>query len=166
MGVALFIVAERTVEGLDTFVDGKALAHCRPAGAKDRLGRASMRAPGDTGREQAGVRPLMEFFSESPESAVAFLAEEGVEPSPGGLPPEQWFSAAEGLATVRGLFGYLTTHPDAAAEVDRLIGDLRQFEEVLGGLEDGRSPVASGDRLLSPAQIAMQRTCPRRPADL
>ena len=135
MGVALFIVAERTIEGLDTFVNGKALAHCRPAGAKDRLGRASMRRL-ETLARQAGVRPLMEFFSEDPESAVAFLAEEGVEPPPGGLPPEQWFSAGEGLATVRGLLAYLTTHPDAAAEVDRLIGDLRQFEEVLGGLED------------------------------
>lgn len=135
MGVALFIAAERTVEGLDTFVDGKALAHCRPAGAKKRLGRASMRRL-EALSQEAGVRPLMEFFGESPEFVSEFLAEEGEEPDPGGLPPEQWFSAAEGLATVRGLLAYLTNHPGAAAEVDRLIEDLRQFEEVLSGLED------------------------------
>jgi hypothetical protein len=134
MGVALFIVAERTVEGLDTFVDGKALARCRPAGAKERLGRASMRHL-ETLARQAGVWPLMEFFSEDPKSAYALIAEEGEEP-PDDLPPEQWFSAAEGLATIRGLLAYLTTHPDAAAEVDRLIEDLRQFEEVLSRLEE------------------------------
>ena len=41
MGAALFIIAERTVEGLDTFVNGKALARCRPAGVKKQPGRAA-----------------------------------------------------------------------------------------------------------------------------
>ncbi len=135
MGAALFIVAERTVEGLDTFVDGKAPARCRPAGAKRRFGKASARHLEHLARE-AGVRPLMEFFSMSPESFEALIADEGVEPPPGELPPEQWFPAAEGLATVRGLLAYLTSHPEAADEVDRLIGDLRQFEDVLGRLDD------------------------------
>jgi hypothetical protein len=133
MSVALFIVADRSVDGIDTFVDGKALAHCRRAGAKDRGGRQADRHLESLARE-AGVRPLMEFFSASPEDILAFLSEHDQEPPDVELPPEQWFSPEEGLTTVRGLLAYLQAHPDAAAEVDRLFEDLRQFDEVLVGL--------------------------------
>jgi hypothetical protein len=133
MGVALFIVPERPVEGLDTFVDGKALAHCRPAGAKDRGGRQAESHLEALARE-AGVQSLMEFFSASPDDVRALLGEEDEEPQKMELPPEQWFPASEGLASVRGLLAHLMTHPEAAADVDRLIEDLRQFEEVLSQL--------------------------------
>jgi hypothetical protein len=133
MGVALFIVADRSVDEMDIFVNGKALAHCRPAGAKDRGGRQADRHL-ETLARQAGVRPLMEFFSASPEDILALFSEQDEEPPEVELPPEQWFSPDEGLTTVRGLLAYLEIHPDAAAEVDRLIEDLREFEEVLVGL--------------------------------
>ena len=133
MGVALFIVAERPVDGLDTFVDGKALAHCRPADAKRAGGRRAARHLEMLAHE-AGVQPLEEFFSASPDDVRTLLDEEDDTPD-GELPPEEWFPAADGVATVRGLLAYLTAHPDAAADVDRLIEDLRQFEEVLGQLD-------------------------------
>jgi len=134
MGVALFIVAERPVEGLDTFVDGKALAHCRPAGAKARGGRQAGRHLEALAR-QASVRPLMEFFSESPDNIRSLLDEEGGEVTEIDMPPERWFPASEGLASVRGLLSHLATHPETTAEVERVIEDLRQFEEVLGQLD-------------------------------
>jgi hypothetical protein len=134
MGVALFIVPERQVDGVDVFVDGKALARCRPAGTKQRLGRSAGRHLEALARE-AGVRPLMEFFSQNLDEAIALIDDAGGEPPPGGLPPEQWFPASEGLATVRGLLDYLTSRPDGAAEIDALVEDLRQFESVLGHLE-------------------------------
>jgi hypothetical protein len=77
----------------------------------------------------------MEFFSASPDDVRALLADEDEEPPEVGLPPEEWFPAADGLVTVRGLLAYLKAHPEAAAEVDRLIENLRQFEEVLGQLD-------------------------------
>ena len=77
----------------------------------------------------------MEFFSQNPEEALALIADTGGEPPPDGLPPEQWFPASEGLATVQGLLDYLTSHPEAAAETDALVEDLRQFDSVLGQLE-------------------------------
>lgn len=67
MGAAYFIVSEEPIEGFDTFVDGKALAH-----ASDQL---------DTLAEAAGVRPLMDFFSMDPQEVDAIfddlLAAEG-----------------------------------------------------------------------------------------
>jgi hypothetical protein len=134
LGAALFIVGERPVDGLDTFVDGKALTRCRPYGAKQRLGRQADRHL-DALAQQAGVRPLMEFFSASADELMAWLDESGKEPPPGGFPPTQWFSAADGLATVRGLIAHLEANPEAAEEVDQLLSDLRQFEEVLQGLD-------------------------------
>ncbi len=84
---------------------------------------------------QAGVRPLMEFFGASPEDVSELIGEEDEGSPPIELPPERWFPASEGLATVRGLLEYLSSRPDAAEELDRLVEDLRGFEEVLGRLE-------------------------------
>lgn len=149
MGVALFIVPEREVEGLDTFVDGKALAH-----VKDLDGLA----------HQAGVRPLMEFFSMGPGDYLGILGEEGDDGElhlPAGMEPpvETWFDAESGLDTVRGLLRHLADRPGAFVEaeraaedrgefkgvfagrsrrrgisVDRVVEDLREFEAVLSGL--------------------------------
>jgi hypothetical protein len=135
MGETFFIVAEPTAEGGEFFPVGEALIHCGHVGAKGRPGRTPLSHLDALARE-AGVRPLTEFLSEDLESAGWRWAAEGGEPPPGALPPEQWFTAAEGLATVRGLLDYLTTHTEAAAEVKRVIGELRQFEKVLRQFED------------------------------
>jgi hypothetical protein len=119
MGVALYIVPEREVEGLDTFVNGKALGH------SEHLEQLA---------ERAGVRPLMEFFSQDPEDLAEFLDTEGAEPTADGLPAEQWFPAADGLVTVRGLLSYLSAESTAVPDATAIIGDLQEFESVLGRL--------------------------------
>ena len=105
MGVAIFIVAEREVEGLDLSVDGKALARCKYL---EGLAR------------EVGVRPLMEFFSMSDEEAASLLGndddddddeETDPETPATNLPPERWFEAEEGLMTVRGLLKRLEQGP-------------------------------------------------------
>jgi hypothetical protein len=121
MSAAYFIVPERDVPGLDVFVDGKPLAHVRPK-QLDRLAA------------QAGVRPLMEYYSLDPEEAASFLEDEGIEPPEGGFPPAQWFSAEDGLVTVRGLIALLESNPAAIPNVRAVIDDLLGFEEVLRGL--------------------------------
>jgi hypothetical protein len=125
MSAALFIVPEREVEGLDTFVDGKALAHVEDF---DGLARA------------AGVRPLMEFFSETEGDLLSVFGEEGDDGEfhlPEGMeaPETAWFEAAAGLETVRGLLRYLAAHPDAIPRSRTVVEDLRGFEEVLSGLD-------------------------------
>jgi hypothetical protein len=79
---------------------------------------------------EAGVRALMEFLSEDPESSCTRNAAGELE-----LAQSQWFTAVEGLATVRGLLNHLTTHTERVAEVRRVIGDLRQLEQLLRRLE-------------------------------
>ena len=115
-GEDLFIIiAERPVEGMNIFPIGGALTRCRPVGGKVRPGQSPLAHLEALARE-AGVRPLLEFFSEDPESS--------------------WFTAEEGVATIRELLDYLSTHTEAAADVRQVLGDLRQFERVLKRLND------------------------------
>jgi hypothetical protein len=117
--MALFIVPEREIPGLDVFVNGKALGHSEEL---DRLA------------ERAGVRPLMEFFSQDPAEAAAFFEDEGADPPDDGFPPEVWFPAADGLTTVRGLLSYLEANPTEVKDSSGLIEDLKEFESLLGRL--------------------------------
>ncbi len=92
MSIALFIVAERKVRGLATDVNGKAL------GRSNNLEKLA---------KQAGVRPLMDFFSVDPEEAAAMTEELGREAPVGGFPPVQWHPAVDGLVTVHGMLAHL-----------------------------------------------------------
>ncbi|QDT40913.1 hypothetical protein Pan241w_09720 [Gimesia alba] len=98
MGAAFFIVLERDIDGVDTFIDGKALSR-----SIDALDQAA--------REQ-GVRPLSEFFSIDAEEAAAFLEGEGADMDDIELPELQQFSADDGLTTVSALL----THPVGQSE--------------------------------------------------
>src|SRR6516225_5658503 len=119
MSAALFIVVEHEVPGLGTFVNGKAL------GRSNHLEGLAQRA---------GVRPLMEFFSMSPEEAAQAIEELGGELPQDGLPAVQWFPAQEGLATVQGLLGQVTVDPQAIPDAEAVTSDLREFEIVLSQL--------------------------------
>lgn len=132
MGVTFFIIAERPVGDTNLFAVGETLTDCRPVGAKVRAGQHPLRHLETLARE-AGVRPLLEFVCEDPDSG---RTEEAGQTSPGGLPISRWFTAAEGLETIRGLIDYLTVHTEAAAEVKQVIGELRQFEKVLRRLDN------------------------------
>ena len=102
MSAAYYIVSERPIEGFDQFVDGVALAH-----ANDLLDRLAA---------DAGVKPLIDFFSMDPEEVDSLFSELGLDaepeaadgPTPGGevltleeAPPEVWFDALEGLTTIQ-----------------------------------------------------------------
>jgi hypothetical protein len=125
MGTAFFIVPEREVQGLDPFVNGKALGHAQHL---DRMAA------------EAGVRPILEFFSISPEEAAAAIEDLGGGVPVDGLEPETWFDAAEGLHTVRGMLRYLSENPTTRwatkVEPEAIARDLREFEAILSGLEE------------------------------
>jgi hypothetical protein len=79
MSVALYIVWEKRVSGLDDCVNGKALPHA---------GKVL-----DALADKAGTKPLMKFFSASPEELSEFASGHGVEVEENAMlfPPEQWF---------------------------------------------------------------------------
>src|SRR5260221_13820390 len=110
MGAALYIILEKEISGVDTMIDGKMLSR-----AEDLLQREAT---------SLGVRPLMEFFSMSPEEAADFLESDISE---GEIPAQQWFSAEEGLRTVRALLSRI----DASLEWSHAKDDLLAFERVL-----------------------------------
>jgi hypothetical protein len=122
MGAALFVVAEKKMPEVDTFVNGKALACCNHL---DKLAK------------KAGIKPLMEFFSISPEDAKLQMEDFGIDFDPEGLPPTDWFDAKEGLMTVRGLLAYLKANPKAIKNPDGVVEDLKEFEDVLTKLDQG-----------------------------
>lgn len=110
MGAALYIVLEQEISGLDATIDGKALSR-----AEDKLALATRRL---------GVRPLMEFFSVSPEELSDLMDGEEIDVE---IPAEQWFSPEEGLKTVEALLGEVNAKP----ELSDVKTDLQGFERVL-----------------------------------
>jgi len=109
MSVAWYIVLERQVPSLKSFVSGKSLPHA------DKIL--------DALAARAGVRPLMKFFSVSPAELAGFGVTGKTEAS-----PEQWFAAEEGLETVRALL----LEAETEKVEQRVLDDLREFDRVLG----------------------------------
>ncbi len=119
MAASLYIVVEGEDPGFDIFVNGRALA--RNEEALDRLA-ATLR-----------VNPLLSFFS-ADENSMALLLEQGA----GGpewaqhLPQPQWFTAPDGLATIRKLIEFLGERPAAVgSETFPILLELREYERVL-----------------------------------
>ena len=111
MSVAWYVVLENNIPGFDPAVDGKALAR-----AGDML---------ESIAKDKGVRPLMGYFSTSPEEISGFLEDHGATFEK--APPEEWFTAEEGLKTVNALL-----EEGERRQLDaRAITDLRDFQRVL-----------------------------------
>jgi len=113
MGAAYFIALERKIDGLDTMMDGKNLSrHIETL---------------DTAARQAGVRPLSEFFSVTPEQASEFMEGEGMDAGDIDLPPLQQFSVQDGLKSVKELL----SRPEAKVALQ----DLQDCERILKAAE-------------------------------
>ena len=108
MSVALYPVLEDPDIGIDATVDGKALAR---AGAL--LGRLAA---------SAGVTPLEGFISVDSDD-YGILEDAGIE-----VPAPSWFSAADGLRTVRALLDGVSR---GRKSDEALLADLRILEQVL-----------------------------------
>ena len=116
MGAALYIALEQEIPSFDPFLNGKALSQ-----ASDRLTELAT---------SLGVRPLREFFSADPDTIAEFL-DEGTE-----APPQTWFTASDGLSTVRTLRAHLAANPSAVPKHDMVIEDLNDMERILTTASD------------------------------
>ena len=115
----MYIVVEGEDPGYDIFVNGRSLAR-----HEDALERLALRL---------GVRPLIEFFS-ADENSMSLLIEEGA----GNpeimrrLPPPQWYTAADGLVTVRALLDALVEEPQLlGTDGERVLSELQEYAVVL-----------------------------------
>ncbi len=119
MAACFYIVVEGEDPGFDIFVNGQALA--RNEDALEKLA------------ERLKVSPLLEYFS-ADENSMAMLLEQGAGNPEWAdhLPETQWFSAADGLVTVRALIEFLTVTPlGMGSETRAIFSELREFERVL-----------------------------------
>lgn len=121
MSVAFFIVTEREIDGLDTFVNGKAIA-----GLSDEVLQAACTA--------AGVRSVYDYVSADPEELADFLDDEALDDSM-ELAPEEWFTAAEGLAWTMKLTAHLEAHPAAVDGSAAVLADLAEYRAVFEALQ-------------------------------
>jgi hypothetical protein len=131
MGENFFIVEELVSERAEFFPVGDALIHCLPVGAKRRPGQSPMLYL-DKLAQAAGVRRLSEFISGESD---AYFGEGKAGATEDGLATSRWFTAPEGLVTIRSLLDYLTTHTELVADVKLVISELRQCEDVLLDLQ-------------------------------
>ena len=80
-----------------------------------------------------GVRPLIEFFS-ADENSMSLLIEEGAgnQDLIRRLPPPQWYSAEDGLRTVRALLLAIEADPlQLGSEGEQVLSELLEYAHVL-----------------------------------
>lgn len=117
---ALYIVPEREIEGFDHYGPGISLGHTNE-GAVNAICKA------------LGVLPLSSFYSQDTDALSGHLRYEGY--APPELPALTWFSASDGLETVRALAAHLEEYPDDLEESGPIIEELREYEFVLSRFE-------------------------------
>ena len=123
MAASMYIVVEGEDPGYNIFVNGRALAR-----HEDALEKLALRI---------GSRPLIEFFS-ADQNSLALLIEEGAgnQELMRKLPPPQWYSAAQGLSTVKALVAELERDPQQfGSEGHSVLNELREYQEVLSKTE-------------------------------
>jgi hypothetical protein len=86
--------------------------------------------------EKAGTKPLMQFFSASPEEMSEFATSHGLagEEHATPFPPERWFPAEEGLMTIQRLRE--VARNERIDNLEKIVADLDEFERVLLGAKE------------------------------
>ncbi len=103
------------------------------AGAGKALARESERL--DSAARRCSVTALTSMLSESQAALVAQLEADGFDPSKMRLPPEQWFPAADGLKTVRGLAEHVSANLNDFKQPNPILRDLKAAETLLAAAE-------------------------------
>lgn len=116
-----YIVLEKDIPNFDVYVNGNALA--RDSDSLEKLAK------------KIGVTTFLSFFSVSPEEANSLLEEGQTIESLGIKVSEKWFSAKDGLNTVRKLINHLDELETPKRE--QTLSNLKEFERVLDAAHQG-----------------------------
>jgi hypothetical protein len=111
----------------------KPLPDAQAAYAKAGNGKALARESDrlDSAARAANVTAITALLSESPAALAEQLKSEGFDPAKMRLPAEQWFPAAEGLKTVRGLIAHVTAKLNDFKRPNPILRDLKSAEALL-----------------------------------
>lgn len=99
------------------------------AGTGKALARESDRL--DSAARRRGVMPPTQLLSENQAALVEQMKAEGFDPTKMRLPAEQWFSAAEGIKTVRALVEYVSANLNDFKQPNPILRDLKAAETLL-----------------------------------
>ena len=118
MGVGIAVTLDREVEGVvpENF-EGHALNQ-----ARWELSEAA---------EEAGLQPLDEFVSMSPEESEILAADLNFDTDVDGVTPAGWFDSRVGLRLVQTLLGTVKKDPEAFPGEHTLVAELTALETVL-----------------------------------
>ena len=125
-------MAQAVVVTLEKELAGASAAYSKAATGK-ALAREADRL--DTAARRRSVTQLTLLLSESQATLIAQLQSEGFDPAKMRLPPEQWFPAAEGLKTVRGLAEHVTANLNDFKQPNPILRDLKAAEALLVAAE-------------------------------
>ena len=105
--------------------------------AKGGSGRALARETDriDSAARRKSVTPPTSLLSESQASLIEQLKADGFDPNKMRLPPEQWYPAAEGLKTVRGLVEFVTANLNDFKQPNPILRDLKAAESLLAAAQ-------------------------------
>ena len=105
--------------------------------AKAKTGKALARESErlSSAARKCNVPALSSMLSESQAALIAQLQEDGFDPAKMRIPPELWYSAAEGLKTVRGLFAQVTANLNDFKQPNPILRDLSAAEALLVAAE-------------------------------
>lgn len=92
----------------------------------------------DTAARRYTVTAATGLLSENQAELIAQLRADGFDPSRMRLPPEKWFSAAEGLKTVRALAAHVTTNLNDFKQPNPILRDLKAAETLLVAADAAR----------------------------
>jgi hypothetical protein len=120
MAAAILITLERDIPELAAYTKsgtGKALAR-----ETDKL---------DSTARRKNVQPITSLLSESQAALIAQLKEDGFDPTKMRLPPERWFPAADGVATVKAIAEYVGANLNDFKQPNPILRDLKAVETLL-----------------------------------
>jgi hypothetical protein len=134
MGAAYFIVVQKPIPGMEATAELSGVALAAHESELNQLAR------------NAGVTPLMNFISMSESDYAPFVdddddpADSGVFASPAAEGAESvirevWFTAADGLKTVRALLRRLELPDTPMPEKERIVFELNKLRQVLAAAE-------------------------------
>ena len=81
--------------------------------------------------EEAGLRPIDEFVSLSPEESEILASDLNFDSDVDAVTPAGWFDPRDGLRLVQSLLGTVSQDPDAFPGEDTLVTELTELEAVL-----------------------------------
>lgn len=125
MALAIVVTLERELP--------EAAAAYAKAGSGKALARESERL--DTAARACKVTALTSLLSESQAALAEQMREQGFDPSKMRLPPENWFAAADGLKTVRGLIEHVGANLNNFKQPNPILRDLKAAEALLAAAE-------------------------------